>query len=47
MTVSLSAAVNAVPPGTEDEIADRIKPYGEVARAERSAAPMVPKQLNL
>ena len=43
MAFLLSAAVNAVPPGTEDEIADRIKPYGVVARAERNAAPIVPE----
>jgi pseudoazurin len=43
MTFLLSAAVNAVPPGTEDEIADRIKPYGVVARAERNTAPIVPE----
>jgi hypothetical protein len=43
MAFLLSAAVNAVPPGTEDEIADRIKPYGVVARAESNAAPIVPE----
>ena len=41
-TLLLSSAVYAVPPGTEDEIAERIKPFGTLARAEKSSVEVVP-----
>lgn len=41
-TLLLSSAIYAVPPGTEDEIAERIKPFGTLARAEKSSVEVVP-----
>ena len=41
-TLLFCSALHAVPPGSEDEIAERIKPYGTLARAEKSAAEATP-----
>ena len=41
-TLLFCSALYAVPPGSEDEIAERIKPYGTLARAEKSDAEVIP-----
>ena len=41
-TLLFCSVLYAVPPGSEDEIAERIKPYGTLARAEKSAAEVTP-----